>query len=173
MSKLKTVAKDGSLTLPDGSTIALDSPEWHQWLADNHSFRFETSHGAYSYTARKETIKSGSYWYAYRKIKGQLHKRYLGNSNHLNQKRLDKVADLLVKPSQSEKSLVLGNSLGNSEEAELEQLRKKSQLLYRKLENAKAECEEPKTAITGERARSPKSDDNTRSWLLSVAQPVT
>ena len=139
MSKLKTVAKDGSLTLPDGSTIALDSPEWHQWLANNRSFRFETNHGAYTYTARKDAIKSGSYWYAYRKIKGQLHKRYLNNSNHLNQKRLDEVADLLVKPTQSEKSLILGNSLGNSEEAELEQERKKSQLLQRQLDNTKAE----------------------------------
>ena len=139
MSKLNTVAKDGLLTLPDGSTIPLDSSEWHQWLADNHSFRFETSHGAYSYTARKDTIKSGSYWYAYRKIKGQLYKRYLGNSRELDQERLDKVADLLVKPSQSERSPVLGNSLGNSDDAELEQERKKSQLLQRQLENTKAE----------------------------------
>ena len=139
MSKLNTVAKDGLLTLPDGSTIALDSPEWHQWLANNRSFRFETNHGAYTYTARKDAIKSGSYWYAYRKIKGQLHKRYLNNSNHLNQKRLDEVADLLVKPTQSEKSLVLGNSLGNSEDAELEQQRKRCQLLQRQLDNTKAE----------------------------------
>jgi hypothetical protein len=43
MSKLKTVAKDGLLTLPDGFTIPLGSKEWHQWLADNRSFRFETN----------------------------------------------------------------------------------------------------------------------------------
>ena len=71
----------------------------------------------------------------------------MGNSNHLNQKRLDEVADLLVKPTQSEKSLILGNSLGNSEEAELEQERKKSQLLQRQLENAKAECENLKRLL--------------------------
>jgi hypothetical protein len=147
MSKLNTVAKDGLLTLPDGSTIPLDSPEWHQWLADNHSFRFETSHGAYSYTARKDTIKSGSYWYAYRKIKGQLYKRYLGNSRELDQERLDKVADLLVKPSQSERSPVLGNSFGNSDDAELEQERNRSRLLQRQLENAKAECEKLKRQL--------------------------
>jgi hypothetical protein len=39
MSKLNTVAKDGLLTLPDGFTIPLDSPEWHQWLANNRTFR--------------------------------------------------------------------------------------------------------------------------------------
>jgi len=60
---------------------------------------------------------------------------------------LDKVADLLVKPSQSERSPVLGNSFGNSDDAELERERKKSQLLYRKLENAKAECEKLKRQL--------------------------
>ena len=68
-----------------------------------------------------------------------MYKRYLGNSRELDQERLDKVADLLVKPSQSEKSLVLSNSFGNSEEAELEQERTRCQLLQGQLENTKAE----------------------------------
>ncbi len=62
-------------------SMKIGSPGWYQWLAENQSFRFESDQEKFS--ARKEVIRSGSYWYAYRRRKGRLRKVYLGKSSDL------------------------------------------------------------------------------------------
>ena len=55
--------------------------------------------GEHSFTARKETSKTGKdYWYAYRKVEGRLHKRYIGKSEDITSKRLSEVALALDTP---------------------------------------------------------------------------
>jgi hypothetical protein len=43
-------------------------------------------------TIRKETRSGKSYWYAYRRVLGKLHKRFLGSSENVTQTSLLKVA---------------------------------------------------------------------------------
>ncbi|MCG8346618.1 MAG: LuxR C-terminal-related transcriptional regulator [Chloroflexales bacterium] len=75
--------------------IAVGSAAWRQWLAaaESRSFRFEHPRG--SFTARREQINDGVYWYAYRKIAGKLRKTYLGKAENLTLDRLEVAATTL------------------------------------------------------------------------------
>jgi hypothetical protein len=73
-------------------TLPPDSPEWFTWLATLPSFSFTTAEG-YHFTARREKIQQGKgYWYAYRKVHQQLHKRYLGTTEKLTLTHLETTA---------------------------------------------------------------------------------
>jgi LuxR family maltose regulon positive regulatory protein len=67
---------------PDGAAaLAVGSPAWFVWLADDaaRSFSFRSADG--SYTARKEhRRRGGAYWVAYRTAAGRLHKTSLGKA---------------------------------------------------------------------------------------------
>lgn len=87
----------GILNLPDRTTIRLHSVRGQKWLNDPKNRIFRYFAGERSFTARKETSKTGQadYWYAYRKVAGNLHKRYIGKSEDMSIFRLHEVATAL------------------------------------------------------------------------------
>ena len=96
MGKIPTVV-EGLLKTDSGEIINLVSPEWLLWLGLHTSFRYESTSSQSGFTARVE--KSG-YWYAYRRVAGKLHKRYIGKLEELTKDRLEEIAVLLSEPSQ-------------------------------------------------------------------------
>lgn len=78
----------------EARSIAPDSPAWFAWLAGVSSFAFHGQAG--SYTARQEAGQRGDrYWYAYRRSREQLRKKYLGKTADLTVAQLEQVAQLL------------------------------------------------------------------------------
>ena len=92
MNKADYSVTAGIMELPDGHCFEVGSHEWWQWVNSEgaESFRFECDHGVKGYRARREFIKSrsGSFWYAYKRIERKLRKRYLGKSDELTLERL-------------------------------------------------------------------------------------
>ena len=87
------------------AVLAVGSPAWFAWLADDaaRSFSFRSPQG--SYTARKERRRrGGAYWVAYRTAGGRQHKVYLGRAEELTPGRLSEaavaLAALVAEPSQ-------------------------------------------------------------------------
>jgi LuxR family transcriptional regulator, maltose regulon positive regulatory protein len=77
--------------------LAVGSPGWLAWLADDaaRSFSFRSPAGAY--TARKERRRRGGfYWVAYRTAGGRQYKVYLGRAEDLTPERLEEVAAALA-----------------------------------------------------------------------------
>ncbi len=74
--------------------MTIEDPAWFAWLDEVFSFAFHGQRG--SFTARKETKQRGAvYWYAYRKTRGTLAKKYLGKTADLTLARLEDVAAVL------------------------------------------------------------------------------
>jgi ATP/maltotriose-dependent transcriptional regulator MalT len=100
MTQVPSVA-DGLLqgTAAGGAAgLAVGSPAWFAWLADDaaRSFSFRSPAGAY--TARKERRqRGGAYWVAYRTVAGRQHKLYLGKADDLTPNRLDEAAAALAR----------------------------------------------------------------------------
>ncbi len=66
------------------------------WLKQIDAFHLETRAG-HSLTARKETKKRGSaYWYAYKRVDGKLHKKYLGDADKITLTQLETLARSFV-----------------------------------------------------------------------------
>ena len=99
MTQIPSVA-DGLLqatTAGGVAGLAVGSPAWFAWLADDaaRSFSFRSPAGAY--TARKERRqRGGAYWVAYRTAAGRQHKVYLGRSEDLTPDRLAEAAATLA-----------------------------------------------------------------------------
>lgn len=113
----------GIMELPSGKSFDVGSHEWWDWVNSSQaeSFRFECDFGVKGYRARKEEIKSrsGSFWYAYKRVDGKLRKRYLGKSEELTLEKLESVAyDLakLAEPKPEELPNKLGNYLAEANE---------------------------------------------------------
>jgi hypothetical protein len=90
----------GGILIPESGTsivISEDTQRWLQWLESAQSFRYIPESSDAPFTARKE---KSDYWYAYRKMAGKLHKRYIGKPGELTLERLEEVASLLNEPSQ-------------------------------------------------------------------------
>lgn len=108
-TKLATILDERKLLeLPVGKTISLNNHKFIQWLSNpkNRSFRFIAGfNGEKSFTARKETSKKGEgdYWYAYRRVEGKLHKRYIGKPEDVTLERLKEVALALESPPEPRK----------------------------------------------------------------------
>jgi predicted ATPase len=81
------------------SSIRVGSAAWYGWLANeqNKSFSFRNDIG--TFTARRERLHNGWYWYAYRRSKGKLHKVYLGRIEELTLERLKAIAAALNEQS--------------------------------------------------------------------------
>jgi LuxR family transcriptional regulator, maltose regulon positive regulatory protein len=100
MARIPSVA-DGLLqgaAAGHAAGLAVGSPAWFAWLADDavRSFSFRSPSGAY--TARKEgRQRGGAYWVAYRAAAGRKHKVYLGKAEDLTPERLDEVAARLAR----------------------------------------------------------------------------
>ncbi|GHO80554.1 HTH-type transcriptional regulator MalT [Ktedonobacter sp. SOSP1-85] len=66
-----------------------------EWLEQNASFAFHSRSGIH-YTVRKQRVQRGSsYWYAYRRLRERIVKRYLGKTADLTYARLEEIARLL------------------------------------------------------------------------------
>ena len=79
-----------------GVTLRMTAEDsaWFTWLEEALSFSFHGQRG--SFTARKETKQRGDvYWYAYRKMKGKLAKKYLGKTADLTLAHLEAAAGAL------------------------------------------------------------------------------
>lgn len=124
MAKKDYSVTAGIMELPSGKCFEVGSQDWWSWLysSEAESFRFECDFGVKGYRARKEEIKarSGSFWYAYKRIEGKLRKRYLGKSEELTLERLESVAYDLAKPVEARPETELPNkSMGNYSTDEL------------------------------------------------------
>ncbi|HTK05634.1 MAG TPA: LuxR C-terminal-related transcriptional regulator [Ktedonobacteraceae bacterium] len=79
-------------SLPLSLEIISSHQAWMQWLDTISSFAFENCEGTHC-TIRKERLQRGdAYWYAYRSIRGQTKKRYLGRTADLSFERLEEVS---------------------------------------------------------------------------------
>jgi LuxR family maltose regulon positive regulatory protein len=77
--------------------IALDTPAWFTWLTTATTFYYQSPDGFF--TAHHEVRRrGGTYWIAYRRQNGRLHRLHLGKPGHLTRDRLDSVALSLALP---------------------------------------------------------------------------
>lgn len=91
----------GMVEVEGGKVFELDSPKGSTWLESVTSFRYEPTGASKPYTVRKEPKKGGDYWYAYRKVAGKLHKRYIGRDAELTIAKLEEIAETLNTPQQA------------------------------------------------------------------------
>ncbi len=110
MSHTTPRAGSGALHLPEEpGSIALDSPAWFAWLADERHNSFHFTHPCGDFTARKERKQRGQwYWVAYRQVRGTLYKTYLGKSAALTDVRLCAAAHTLAQRAGVEPALPAG-----------------------------------------------------------------
>jgi hypothetical protein len=80
--------------------LRLDTPAWFAWLNEptTHSFAYPLFDPRLGYSVGRLTVRKerrqrgGTYWTAYRRAHGQVHKVYLGRTECLTQARLEAVA---------------------------------------------------------------------------------
>jgi LuxR family transcriptional regulator, maltose regulon positive regulatory protein len=98
MSRKTPLVVDGLLHNPENSlTIALASPDWQAWLAEEAHCSFHFRHPAGEFTARKEhKQRGGAYWVAYRQAHNLLFKRYVGKADTLTEAHLVAIAIALT-----------------------------------------------------------------------------
>ncbi len=89
----KPIVKDGALQ-DQKKFIPIGSDSWFEWLSTAKKFSFKHPNGGY--VAQCEQRKQKSYWYAYKRRNGKLHKAYLGKKEELTLERLQEVGDLLA-----------------------------------------------------------------------------
>jgi LuxR family transcriptional regulator, maltose regulon positive regulatory protein len=93
-NKSTPVVKSGILYSEDENNgLRIDSPEWFAWVKNGATFYFEDR--GLTYTARAEKRRQGLSWYAFKKVGGKLHKRYIGRCEGLSRERLDDVANAI------------------------------------------------------------------------------
>lgn len=93
----------GILYTDDAFTgTSVGSPAWLIWLTTASTFYFESPLG--TFTAHHERRRrGGSYWIAYSRRAGVLHRVHLGKPDHLTLERLEQVAlTLRLPPSPKE-----------------------------------------------------------------------
>jgi predicted nucleic acid-binding Zn-ribbon protein len=84
---------------PHFKTTLLESHDGREWLTSISSFRYEPEdEGLKPFTVRKETTRTGDYWYGYKKIGGKLHKKYIGKDSEVNSEKLTEIAGALNSP---------------------------------------------------------------------------
>ena len=90
--EMLTYQQDGQ-----SAQVTVDTAGWYSWLETASTFTFRSEHG--TFTAHKERAgnrRGGTYWRAYRKRHGKLHRAYLGKSEELTLERLKTVAAVLA-----------------------------------------------------------------------------
>jgi LuxR family transcriptional regulator, maltose regulon positive regulatory protein len=99
MTRIPFVA-DGMLQVSathEAPGLAVGSPAWFAWLADDSARSFSFRSPAGDYTARKERRqRGGAYWVAYRTAAGRQYKKYLGTAADLTPERLADAAVVLA-----------------------------------------------------------------------------
>jgi DNA-binding SARP family transcriptional activator len=78
------------------SQLRVGSPDWFSWLAEtsNQSFSVLTPRG--TITIRRQAQSGKSYWYAYLRASGQLHKAYVGKGQDLDLQRIGAIVARLT-----------------------------------------------------------------------------
>ncbi len=97
----KAIVKDGFLQM-GSEPIPVGSIFWFEWLSKAKKFSFKYPDGAF--TAQQETRRNTSYWYAYKRRNGKLHKAYLGKTEELTLERLRQAGDYLRDEDSNENS---------------------------------------------------------------------
>ena len=153
MNKADYSVTAGIMELPDGHCFEVGTHEWWEWVNSGkaESFRFECDHGVKGYRARKEKIKSrsGSFWYAYKRVGKTLRKRYLGKSEELTLGRLESVAYDLAESTESRQTEIeLPNkSIGNYTLEELQESLREQRTNARERENCYQQLLEQKLRL--------------------------
>jgi hypothetical protein len=96
------IVKDNILTVWDYEldreieSLTVDSPDWLEWLQEEYStsFRYETQ--TLSFTVIREHRQGRRVWYAHRRLKGKLHRVYLGKSENVTAQKLAQAAQKLA-----------------------------------------------------------------------------
>ncbi|HVU69061.1 MAG TPA: LuxR family transcriptional regulator, partial [Ktedonobacteraceae bacterium] len=77
--------------------VELDTPAWQDWLENATSFSFKSAEGNFTaHKTRASNGRGGWYWYAHRRLHGQLSNLYLGTSARLTLQRLREAASVLA-----------------------------------------------------------------------------
>lgn len=82
------------LWTPDGH-CDLNSHEWFAWLENNNAFYLAETGVDYApatFTARAEKRGNLRHWYAYSRVLGKLHKRYIGETSQVTWQKLVEIA---------------------------------------------------------------------------------
>ena len=135
--------------------IHLDSEQWFQWLnlPSSKSFKFEpVDQRTSDFIATKETKTDGDFWYAYKKINGELYHCYIGLSKDLTLVRLREIGLQLLQnaknnsPSSQQSYIqeVHLNFPGKSQE--VDQPKQETQKLQDELANSCLELQKSKSA---------------------------
>ncbi len=69
---------------------------WLKWLEEHHAFAFHGRNGQINLLKEKRRRGGEGYWYAYRRHKERMAKRYAGRSTQLSMERLEEIAVLLA-----------------------------------------------------------------------------
>ena len=91
-----------TVELDDGCVIEFESPKGSKWLESVVSFRYESTRGLASFTARKQVVRGIGYWYGSRKVAGKLHKKYISKVGDMTIAKLEQVAEWLNNPPVAE-----------------------------------------------------------------------
>ena len=107
--------QDGTLNAqPDAehASVAVGSAEWFRWLEQPEvtAFRYLQGVSQFSFSARRESRRGQQYWYAYRRYRGRLHKRYLGRSADLTPELLAAAAARFASDLDIEDDLAIGRA---------------------------------------------------------------
>ena len=93
-----------TVELDDGCVIEFESPKGSKWLESVVSFRYESTRGLASFTARKQVVRGIGYWYGSRKVAGKLHKKYISKVEDMTIAKLEQVAEWLNNPPVADKT---------------------------------------------------------------------
>ena len=85
----RSIVRDNFLLL-DATPIPVGSQLWYEWLSKAKNFSFKSPNGCF--VAQCETRRNKTYWYAYRRQAGKLHKVYLGKTEELTPERLEQAS---------------------------------------------------------------------------------
>lgn len=148
------------------TTMRVGSLAWFDWLKDNRSFRYECSEG--SFTACKESRKSGFFWYANRRVNGKLRRAYLGASEDLT---LDHLVNVAIKlrgddtQQETTKSYTKRECVTNKIESHSEEL-------LRQLSELKQQNEQLRNQLAAYRERAKTIDLGTEKTYQLRGEPV-
>jgi LuxR family maltose regulon positive regulatory protein len=90
----KSIVRDNFL-FADAIPVPVGSPSWYEWLSKAKKFSFKGPSGCF--VAQCETRRNKTYWYAYRRQAGKLHKVYLGKTEELTPERLEQASLTLAR----------------------------------------------------------------------------
>ncbi|MBD1944395.1 hypothetical protein H6F50_18890 [Coleofasciculus sp. FACHB-712] len=141
--------------------IHLDSEQWFQWLnlPSSKSFKFEpVDQRTSDFIASKETKTDGDFWYAYKKVNGELYHCYIGLSKDLTLVRLREIGLQLLQTAKndspsSQQSYIQEVHLNlPGESQEVHHLKQEIQRLQDELTNSRLELEKNQSICTQQSA---------------------